>query len=149
MDLNTTILGRTAVSKKRDAVKSASESDLLRVTEDTIKKMLKKQKPDKYYPNRKTLFFNRVSNNWNADAKSVELYRGKVFINFYVQYSNTDTDECEYLNKFLGSGDYRGAINYEDRYGNGQTAYYRFDRTDKANVVRAILLAYLDNCEKK
>ena len=149
MDLNTTILGRTAVSKKRDAVKGASESDLLRVSEETLKKMVKQKGSSAYYKDRKILFFGNVSNEWNAWAKSLELYKNKLFVNFYVQYSNTDTDDCEYWHKFAGSGDFRGTIHYSDRYGNEQTDYYRFDRSDKAKVVRAILLAYLDECEKK
>ena len=139
MNINDIINGKVNESD----INNASESDLLQLAESTIKKMLSQQKSDKYYPDRKTIYFDRVSNNWNADAKSIELYNGKVFINFYVQYSNTDTDDCEYLSKFLGSGDYRGAIQYTDMYDNPHTSYYRFDRHDKAKVMKAICLAYL------
>ena len=149
MDLNSVIFGKTAISEKREIVKNASESELLRVTETTFKKMVKEQGSDNYYKDRKILFFGNVSNEWNAWAKSLELYKDKLFINFYVQYSNTDRDDCDYLSKFLGSGEFRGTISYEDRYGNSQTSYYRFDTRDKAKVVRAVLLAYLDQCEKK
>ena len=148
MDLNSVIFKGTTADK-RSAVESATQRELLNVSVDTIKKILSKQSADKYYPDRKTLYFGNVSNHWNADAKSVELYKGKVFINFYVQYSNTDTDTCDYLDKFLRGGDYRGAVNYTDMYDNPHTSYYRFDQNDKANVVKAILLTYIDNCEKK
>ena len=149
MDLNSVIFGKTAISEKREIVKNASESELLRVTETTFKKMVKERGSDNYYKDRKILSFGNVSNEWNAWAKSLELYKDKLFINFYVQYSNTDRDDCDYLSKFLGSGEFRGTISYEDRYGNSQTSYYRFDTRDKAKVVRAVLLAYLDQCEKK
>lgn len=139
MNINDIINGKVNESD----INNASESDLLQLTESTIKKMLSQQKSDKYYPDRKTLFFGNVSNEWNAWAKSIELYKDKVFINFYVQYSNTDTDDCEHLSKFLGSGDYRGAIQYTDMYDNPHTSYYTFDRHDKANVMKAICLAYL------
>lgn len=139
MNINDIINGKVTEAQ----LNNASESDLLQLTESTIKKMLSQQKSDKYYPDRKSIYFDRVSNNWNADAKSIELYKDKVFINFYVQYSNTDTDDCEYLSKFLGSGDYRGAIQYTDMYDNPHTSYYTFDRHDKAKVMKAICLAYL------
>ena len=142
------ILFKGNINERKNAVENATESELLRLTESTIKRMLKEQGSDNYYKDRKTLFFKRVSNEWNADAKSVELYKDKVFVNFYVQYSNTDTEDCEYLSKFLGGGDYRGSIHYEDRYGNSQTSYYRFDTHDKAKVMRAICLEYLAQCEK-
>ena len=137
------------INERINAIENASQSDLLRLSEDSIKRMLTEQGSDNYYKDRKTLYFDRVSNNWNADAKSVELYNNKVFINFYVQYSNTDTDDCEYMSKFLGSGEFRGSIPYEDRYGGSHTAYYRFDSHDKAKVMKAICLEYLNKCEKK
>ena len=146
MNINEIFSG--AISERINAVKNASESDLLRISESTIKRMVTEQGSDNYYKDRKVLRFERVSNEWNAWAKDVELYNGKLFIDFYVQYSNTDTDTCEYLSKFLGSGEFRGAISYEDRYGNSQTSYYRFDTHDKANVIRAICLEYLSRCEK-
>ena len=142
------ILFKGDINERKNAVENASESDLLRLSEDSIKRMVK-EKGTERYGGRKVLYFKRVSNHWNADAKDVELSNNKLFIDIYVQYGNTDTDECEYMSKFLGSGDYRGTIHYEDRYGNPQTSYYRFDRADKANVMRAICLAYLNECEKK
>ena len=149
MDINSVIFSNVSNTEKKNAVESASASDLMRISESTLKRMVKERGSDNYYKDRKILFFGNVSNNWNADAKSLELYKDKLFINFYVQYSNTDTEDCEYMSKFLGSGEFRGAISYEDRYGNGQTSYYRFDSSDKAKVVRAICLAYLKECEKK
>lgn len=143
------ILFKGDINERINAVKNASESDLLRLSEDSIKRMLKEQGRDNYYKDRKTLYFDRVSNEWNAWAKDVELYNGKLFIEFYVQYSNTDTDTCEYLSKFLGSGEFRGSISYEDRYGGSHTAYYRFNSHDKAKVMKAICLEYLNRCKEK
>lgn len=143
------ILFKGDINERKNAVENASESDLLRLSEDSIKRMLTEQGRDNYYKDRKTLYFDRVSNEWNAWAKDVELYNGKLFIEFYVQYSNTDTDTCEYLSKFLGSGEFRGSISYEDRYGNSQTSYYRFNSHDKAKVMKAICLEYLNRCKEK
>lgn len=131
----------------KDAVSNASESDILRLTEDTIKRMVSRKGSIGYYKNRKMFNFDHISNGWNAWAKSLELYNGKLFINFYVQYSNTDTDECEFVSKFIGNGDFRGTISHTDRYGNSQTAYYRFDTHDKAKVLKAICLEYLSRCK--
>lgn len=149
MDINSVIFSNVSNTEKKNAVENASASDLMRISESTLKRMVKERGSDNYYKDRKTLHFGNVSNEWNAWAKSLELYKDKLFINFYVQFSNTDRDECDYMSKFLSSGEYRGAIQYEDRYGNGHTSYYRFDQTDKAKVMRAICLAYLKECEKK
>ena len=149
MDINSVIFSNASNTEKKNAVESASASDLMRISESTLKRMVKERGDDGYYKNRKTLHFGNVSNGWNAWAKSLELYKDKLFINFYVQFSSTDRDDCDYMSKFLGSGEFRGAIQYEDRYGNGHTSYYRFDQSDKAKVMRAICLAYLKECEKK
>lgn len=149
MDINSVIFSNVSNTEKKNAVENASASDLMRISESTLKRMVKERGSDNYYKDRKILFFGNVSNNWNADAKSLELYKDKLFINFYVQYSNTDTDDCEYMSKFLGSGEFRGAIKYTDMYDNPHTSYYRFDSSDKAKVMRAICLAYIKECEKK
>ena len=149
MDLNVVIFSKANATEKKNAVDNATTRELLNVTENTIKRMVKEKGTDGYYKDRKTLYFGNVSNHWNAWAKSVELYKDKLFINFYVQYGSTDRDECDYMSKFLSSGDYRGTISYEDRYGNSQTSYYRFYESQKADVMRAILNAYIKECEKK
>lgn len=148
MNINETIFNGT-INERKNAVENATASDLMRISESTLKRMVSEVGSDNYYKDRKILAFERVSNEWNADAKSLELYNGKLFINFYVQYSNTDTDDCDYMSKFLGSGEFRGAIQYTDMYDNPHTSYYRFDSSDKAKVIRAICLEYLSRCEKK
>ena len=85
----------------------------------------------------------RTGNHWNSTFTGVELIKGKLYVSLYVQYSNTDTDTDATYSEFFSSGDYRGAIRYEDRYGNPHTDYYTYTQSDKARALRSMLLTYV------
>ena len=85
----------------------------------------------------------RTGNHWNSTFTGVELIKGRLYVNLYVQYSNTDTETSETYSEFFTRGDYRGAICYEDRYGNPQTEYYTYSTGDKARAIRSLLLEYV------
>jgi GTPase SAR1 family protein len=85
----------------------------------------------------------RKGNNWNSTVESVELIKGKLFLDFYIQYENTDTNTSEEYDNFFRRGNFRGEIRRSDRYGNGRTYYFCYDETDKARVMRSILLEYV------
>ena len=70
-----------------------------------------------------------------------------MFVNIYVQYSNTDTDRDEHYDTFFGIGQYNGHLTYTDMYDNPHTAYYTFSRSQKANAIKAILLTYVERKE--
>ena len=52
-------------------------------------------------------------------------------------------EEKEEYDDFFGSRDYRGEIRRLDRYGNGRTYYFCYDRSDKARVMKSVLLEYV------
>jgi len=144
-DLNKEMFTRKSAETKKKIVKSASEDDLMRVSKDTIIRIVK-EVGSKCYKSRDKemrMYGCEVGNHWNSTLESVGTSKGRLYIGFYVQYSNTDTSDSDWWDNFMCGGDYRGAIHYEDRYGNSQTDYYRYSRSNKAEVVRAILLAYI------
>lgn len=88
-------------------------------------------------------FQDAPGNNWNSTVHNIDVdKKGDLYLNFYVQYSNTDTNRYCEGSKFFTSGDYRGSIAYQDRYGNNQTDYYVYHEKDKNNVRQAVLQAY-------
>lgn len=86
-----------------------------------------------------------AGNSWNSTVDGIEMYNGKFYINFYVQYGDceTDTNLNEPLSDFIGNGDYRGTIKGSDRYGNTKYYYYSYDVKDKIKVIRSVLLDYV------
>lgn len=155
-DLNKEIFTRKGAEKKNAIINAATEDDLMRVSKDTIIRIIKEVGKKvyigngKYSSRDKTLRIpheNGGGNHWNSRVESVNFRKGKLFVNPYVQYSNTDTTDCEYYEIFFRSGDYVGHIQYGDCYGSTQTAHYRYDRSDKAGVIKAILLTYVQRKE--
>ena len=146
MNVNNFIFTRTQPKKKLEVIEKLSNDELLAVSESTVKKIIK-EVGQRYYKSRdKELridYDRRVGNNWNSTVEHVDLVKGKLYIGFYVQYENTDTNTSEEYNDFFGSRDFRGEIRRSDRYGNGRTYYFCYDESDKARVMKSILLEYV------
>ena len=86
----------------------------------------------------------RKGNCWNSTIEGVDLIKGRIHLNIYIQYENTDTNSSEEFDKFFDRwNNYRGEIRRLDRYGNGRTYYFNYDKSDKANVMKSILLDYV------
>lgn len=146
MDINTYIFSRYAAAKKVEAVKALTKNELFSVTPATIRKMIMEVGKNRYKSRDRDLCIPsnlQEGNDWNSHLTWVGISKGKLFVGFYVQFANTDTDTVDYLETFLRRGDYRDSLTRNDRYGNPQTYYFNYDEDDKAKCIRSILLAYL------
>lgn len=72
-----------------------------------------------------------------------DMIRGRIHLNIYIQYENTDTNTSEAFDEFFNRWNtYRGEIRRLDRRGNGRSYYFNYDLSDKASVMKSILLEY-------
>ena len=146
MDINKIIFSRTAPNKKVEIVENLTPKELLSVNSDTIKRMVKETGSNRYKSRDKELFIShelKTGNNWNSELESVGIYKGNLYVNLYVQYSNTDTTKTESFDKFFCKGDYQGSIIGSDHYGNDRHYYFSYDESDKACCIGRLLLQYL------
>lgn len=144
MDVNNIFFSRFAPAKKMEMLNSLSETDLLNINADAIKRMVV-ETGSKYEYGREWQknFGIKAGNDWNAEIVCVEAYVKRIMLNIYVQYENTDTNVRVNLNEFMARGDYKGSFKGSDRYGNERTYYFTFTPSDKANFVRSLIKSYL------
>jgi hypothetical protein len=148
MNINQFIFSKTQPNKKLEVIEKLSNDELLAVSESTVKKIIQEVGQRRYKSRDKELridYDRRVGNNWNSTVESVDLVKGKLYIGFYIQYSNTDTNTSDDYEDFFKRGNYRGEIRRLDRFGNGRTYYFCYDESDKARVMKSILLEYVHN----
>lgn len=146
MNVNNFIFTRMQPKKKLEVIEKLSNDELLAVSESTVKKIIKEVGCRRYKSRDKELridYDRRVGNNWNSTVESIDLVKGKLYVGFYVQYENTDTNTSDEYEDFFKRGNYRGEIRRLDRYGNGRTYYFCYDEGDKARVMKSILLEYV------
>ena len=146
MDINKLIFTRTAPSKKVEIVKSLTIPELLSVTPDTIKRMVREVGSNYYRSRDKRLSLSselRTGNNWNSDFEGVSLIKYSLYVDLYLQYSNTDTSTSDTFENFFAPGEYRGHIVRNDSYGNPRTYYFTYTPADKADCVKSLLFTYL------
>ena len=148
MNINQFIFTRTQPKKKLEVIEKLSNDELLAVSESTVKKIIQEVGQRRYKSRDKELridYDRRVGNNWNSTVESVDLVKGKLYIGFYIQYENTDTNTSDDYEDFFKRGNYRGEIRRLDRFQNGRTYYFCYDESDKARVMKSILLQYVHN----
>ena len=146
MNINDFLFSRTQPKKKIETIEKLSADELLSVREDTVKKIVKETGRKRYKSRDKELYIDydkRVGNNWNSTVESVDLAKGKLYVSFYIQYSHTDTNTSDDYDNFFKRSNYRGEIRRLDRHGNGRTYYFCYDESDKARVMKSILLEYV------
>ena len=86
----------------------------------------------------------RTGNDWNSWFNGVDLLKGKLYVNFYIQYDNTDTNDCISYGEFVRDRDrFRGTIKTTDRFDNPQTYYYFYENDDRARAIKSLLLEYV------
>ena len=145
MNVNNFIFTRTQPKKKLEVIEKLSNDELLAVSESTVKKIIQEVGQRRYKSRDKELridYDRRVGNNWNSTVESIDLVKGKLYVGFYIQYENTDTNTSDDYKDFFKRGNYRGEIRRLDRFGNGRTYYFCYDESDKARVMKSILLEY-------
>ena len=146
MNINQFIFSRTQPKRKLEVIEKLSNDELLAVSESTVKKIIQEVGQRRYKSRDKELridYDRRVGNNWNSTVESVDLVKGKLYVGFYIQYENTDTNTSDDYEDFFKRGNYRGEIRRLDRFGNGRTYYFCYDESDKARVMKSILLEYV------
>lgn len=149
MNINVDLFRRFQPEKKLEMINKMTQSELLSVSPETVKRIIKEAGTNRYKSRNKELKIareRRVGNNWNSDLESVELYKGKLYVGLYVQYGDceTDTTEIEEYAKFFKSGEYLGQIKGIDRCFNPKYYYFRYDSEAKAECMRSILLEYVN-----
>lgn len=147
MNINQFIFSRTQPKKKIETIEALSVDELLSVKEETVIKIVKEVGRRMYKSRDKQLYIDgdrRKGNNWNSTIEGVDLIKSRIHLNIYIQYENTDTNSSEEFVKFFNRwNNYRGEIQRSDRHGNGRTYYFNYDKNEKANVMRSILLDYV------
>ena len=145
MNINKIIFTRTAPAKKVGIIKNLTIPELLSINYATIMRVVKETGTKQSNSRNKTFRMTRpVSNDWNAEFEGVNLYRGKLFADLYLQYDSTDTNVSVPFEDFLKKGDFRGSITRTDQFGNPQTHYFTFREIDKAIVLGRLLMDYLN-----
>ena len=84
-NINQIIFTRTQPKKKLEIINSLSEAELMVTTEATITKIVKEAGSRLYKSRDKQLRIGhdrRKGNNWNSTVESVELIKGKLFLDF-------------------------------------------------------------------
>ena len=146
MNINEFIFSRTQPQKKIDTINALSEDELLSTSEATVKRIVKDAGRRMWKTRDKELRISherRAGNAWNSLIEAVELIKGRLYLEVYLQYENTDTSTSEEYDDFFRNGNFRGEVRRSDRYGNGRTYYFLYNLSDKASVMKSILLEYV------
>lgn len=143
MDINKLIFSRTTPKKKEEAVKIITFTELTTITSETILHMVKEAGTRLFKSRDKQLRLNNpVSNDWNAEIKSLRTTKGNLSLDIYLQYENTDTNTSVGLDSFLKPGNYKGSVIRNDRHGKPRSYYFTFTEHQKGEFLRALLLTY-------
>ena len=145
-NINQIIFTRTQPKKKVEIIKNLTEAELLATSEATVTRIVKEVGSTIYKSRDKRLYIDgdrRIGNSWNSTIEGLDLIKGRLHLNIYVQYENTDTNTSEEYDNFFRRGNYRGEVRRLDRHGSGRTYYFSYDENDKAKVMRSVLLDYV------
>ena len=145
-NINEELFKRYAPKKKLEIINNLSTAELLATTPETLMRIVKEAVTTAGTARSKVLRISskrRSGNDWNSTLESVEIHRGKLMLDIYVQLESTDTNHFEpYLN-FSKDGNYTGKVYTTNYYGDSVPHYFTYDRQDKAGVIKSILLEYL------
>ena len=145
-NINEELFKRYAPKRKLDLINGLSQSELLATTPETLMRIVKEAGTKVGTARNKVLRISskrRSGNNWNSTVESIEIHRGKLMLDIYVQMDSTDTNHFEpYLN-FSKDDNYTGKVYTTNRYGDQVPNYFSYNREDKAKVIKSILLEYV------
>lgn len=146
-NINQFIFSRTAPGKKLDAIRSMSVPELMAVSQETISRIVKETgysyKPRSRNKDLRIRRENRAGNHWNSELESIGIYKGKLYVDLYVQMDHTDTTISESYSVFFRQGEYRGKASETNRYGDSEPHYAIYSYQDKAECMRSVLLEYV------
>lgn len=150
-NINDFIFTRTAPTKKLEIIKNLSEGELLGITYKTILRIIKvagRGDTSKTRCKFKTLYIN-AGNNWNSKVKNIyNSKKDEIFMSVYIQGDDTDTDVSYKLREFLDNRYEEQCLGHlEESFRNGyeHKVPANYDREDRARVIKAILVAYIEN----
>ena len=146
VNINQELFKRYAPKKKLEIINNLSTSELLAISTETLIRIVKEASTKLGGARSKVLRISsarKSGNNWNSTVESVEIHRGKLVLDIYVQMDSTDTNHFEAYSNFSKDGDYTGKVYTTNRYGDQVPNYFIYDREDKAGVIKSILLEYV------
>lgn len=145
-DINQVIFSRTRPEKKKLTIENLGQDELLAIKPETVKRIIKESGMSMYRSRNKRLRIPRAcqtGNSWNSTIESWSLIEGRAYVDFYIQYENTDTSTSDTFDNFICRGEYPGQIRRDDRHGNPRTYYFTYDEADKARTIRSLLHTYI------
>ena len=145
-NINVELFKRYAPKKKLEIIEKLNPNELMNVTTATITRIVKEAGKSMYKSRNKRLYISRDrqrGNSWNSTIEAVELIRGKLYLDVYLQYENTDCNTSELVRDFIRGGDFTGIVVRGDRYGNDRHYYFTYSEGSKQRVIRSILEEYV------
>lgn len=137
------LFSRISPVKKLDLIDKLTPEDLLCVAPDTVKRIIKEVGRKIGKTRGKDLYISCTGNLWNSEVEGLGYNSKGLFLYLYVQYSNTDRTIVENWENFFCKDQYVGSLEYTDRYGGTQTAHFIYDGSDKARIIRRLLMQYI------
>ncbi len=151
-NINVELFKRYAPKKKLEIINSLSESELLCITYRTILRIIKEAGTGDSRKTRckfKTLYLRDAGNNWNSTITDIYNWRkDEVFLSVYIQGDDTDTTVSCKLKDFLDNRYDEiccGKIEESFSYGYSHKKPANYRSSDRARVIKAILIAYITN----
>lgn len=145
-NINVELFKRYAPKKKIEIIKNLTDEELSAVSTATITRVVKEAGRKMYKSRDKRLYISRdrqKGNNWNSVIEAVELIKGKLYLDAYLQADSTDRNTSVSYSDFIRGGEYRIKAMFGNRYGDDVPYYFIYDNGDKLRVVRSILLEYV------
>lgn len=145
-NINEELFKRYAPKKKLEIINNLTAAELLATTPETLMRIVKEAGTKVGTARSKVLRISskrRSGNNWNSTVESIEIHRGKLMLDIYVQMDSTDTDHFEPYSNFSKDCNYTGKVYTTNRYGDQVPNYFIYNREDKAGVIKSILLEYV------
>ena len=146
VNINQELFKRYAPKKKLEIINNLTTTELLAATPETLMRIVKEAGTKAGAARSKVLRISskrRSGNDWNSTVESVEIHRGKLMLDIYVQMDSTDTNHFEPYSNFSKDGNYNGKVFTTNYYGDSVPHYFTYDRQDKAKVIKSVLLEYL------
>ena len=143
-NINVELFKRYAPKKKLEIIEKLDSNELMNVSTATIERIVKEAGTNMYKSRDKRLYLSKQrGNSWNSTIEAVELIRGKLYLDVYLQYENTDCNTSELVRDFIRGGDFTGSVVRGDRYGNDRHYYFTYSEGSKQRVIRSILEEYV------
>ena len=145
-NINVELFKRYAPKKKLEIINNLTTAELLAATPETIMRIAKEAGRSIGKSRDKILRINRdrqAGNEWNSTVEGVEFIKENLYLNIYFQTDHTDTNISEKYATFMQGDQYHGKHYTTNRYGDEIPNYFTYDKQDKANVIKSILLEYV------